>query len=522
MATQTDILDPNQTKASTAMPPSPRRRWVFRIAAILLGLSPLVAFEATCALFDWGRPSLHDDPFVGFRAIKPLFVLSDDGQRMEIPKARQVYFAADSFATKKAANEYRVFCLGGSTVQGSPFAIQTAFSTWLEISLAAADPERNWQVVNCGGVSYASYRLVPILEEVLGYQPDLIILLTGHNEFLEARSFDHVAGRGAVVNASLGVASKLRTFTLLREGYLRAQGISSQDPPPGRPILPAEVETLLDHRGGLERYHHDHAWHAGVIEQYAYNLRRMVHMARERGVPVLLINPPYNLRACPPFKSEHDPRLSAEKVRDWDRLTESAHCHLRREHYDPYQALDGFQRACQLDPLHAGGFYNLAQCCETLEKYDEARVAYQRAKELDVCPLRILQPMNDVVLEVARESAVPLLDAPAVFASLSTHEIPGGDWFVDHVHPKFEGHQLIADRLTEMLVAQGVVHPRADWQTVKSQRYQEHFAALSPLYFQKGMQRLKAQTNWAQGRARRLRPGAKPGSNSGGVGPNSP
>ncbi len=478
------------------------------MAAILLGLSPLLACEAACIIFDWGRPSLHDDPFVGFRDIQPLFVLSEDGQRREISKARQGYFRADSFAAIKPDNEFRIFCLGGSTVQGSPFATETAFSTWLEINLTAADPERSWRVVNCGGISYASYRLVPILEEVLDYQPDLIVLLTGHNEFLESRSFDHVTRRGVLVNASLEAAAKLRTFTLLREGYLRAQGSSSQDPPSGRPILPAEVDTLLDYRGGLEHYHRDDGWQSGVIKHYAHNLRRMVRMSGERGVPVILINPPYNLRDCPPFKSEHDSRLSAKDIRVWERLTESAHRHLRREHYDPYQALSEFQQACELDPLHAGGFYNLARCNEALQKYDEARLAYERAKELDVCPLRILQPMNDIVLEIARESDLRLFDARAVFASLSKHGILGGDWFVDHVHPKFEGHQLIADRLAEMLVAEGVVRPRVDWQVVKEQRYQEHFAALSPLYFQQGMQRLEAQTEWAHGRARQLRPSA--------------
>ena len=107
---------------------------------MLLGLSPFLAFEALCTAFDWGRPSLHDDPFVGFRSTRPLFVLSSDGRRYEIPKARQTYFQAESFAAHKADNEYRIFVLGESTVQGNPYGIQTSFTTWLEIALAAADP----------------------------------------------------------------------------------------------------------------------------------------------------------------------------------------------------------------------------------------------------------------------------------------------------------------------------------------------------------------------------------------------
>ena len=513
MGGNTTTIDPQPSQVPVSSPLG-RRRWAFRLAAIALGLMPLVAFEGLCAVMDWGRPSLHDDPFVGFRDVKPLFVTSEDGTRMVIPKPRQVYFCADSFAVPKSADEFRVFCLGGSTVQGSPFHIQTAFSTWLELSLAAAEPDRTWRVINCGGVSYASYRLVPILEEVLDYQPDLIILYTGHNEFLEARSFEHVAERGKLVNASLEAASQLRTFTLLREGYLRMQGISSQDPPRGRPILPTEVETLLDYRGGLEEYHHDEPSRQGVVDHYAYNLQRMVQLAREHGVPVMLVNPAYNLSDCPPFKSEHDPQLASEKVAEWESLIESAHDHLRREHYDPYQALAEFRLATELDPMHAGGFYSLAQCCLSLEKYDEAKVAFDQAKELDVCPLRIVQVMNDVVCELAEEADVPLLDAQALFEQRSSHGITGGDWFVDHVHPKFEGHQLIADALADMLVEQGLVQPDDDWQTRRREAYAAHFDSLSPHYFEQGMQRLKAQTEWAQGRARQLRPGATAGPDS--------
>lgn len=485
---------------------SRRRRWVFRLVAVLIGLSPLVAVELACRALDWGRPSLHDDPFVGFRATQTLFVPTADGTRREIPQARYRYFCQDSFAVPKPAGEFRAFVLGGSTVQGHPFAIDTAFPRWLEISLTAADPSRSWRFVNCGGVSYASYRLVPILEEVLEYEPDLIIFYEGHNEFLEARSFAHVADRGAILNASLESVGRLRTFTLMREGYLRLQGKASTDAEASRTILPAEVEALLDYRGGLEEYHRDDAWRQGVIDQFRFNLGRIVETCRQRGVPLILMNPVSKLRDSPPFKSEHDAKLSADQIEQWEGLIAAGHRHLRRQHYDPYQALSRFEEACRLDPWHAGGFYNLAQCHDLLEQFDEAQAAYLRAKDLDVCPLRILQPMNDSVLETAAAAGVPVLDAKQLFESRSTGGIVGGDWLVDHVHPKIEGHQLLADELAKLLVAKGVVTPRADWEQVRAQRYREHFDSLSARYFQQGTQRLKGLEDWAAGRARQLKP----------------
>ncbi|MGD9722891.1 MAG: GDSL-type esterase/lipase family protein [Pirellulales bacterium] len=493
---------------SDVLPTAPRtgrRRWLFRLAAIILGLSPLVAAEALCTAFDWGRPAVHDDPFVGFRSVRPLFVLNGDETRYEIPKSRHTYFRPESFAAAKAPREFRIFCLGESTVQGNPWTIETSFTTWLELALAAADPSRTWEVVNCGGISYASYRLAPILAEVLAYQPDLIIICVGHNEFLEARTFDHVAGRGAIANAALDVAAQSRTFTLVREGYLRLQGRSSADPPDGRPILTTEVEALLDYRGGLEQYHHDEAGRQGVIAQYRFNVRRMVEAAQAAGVDVLLVNPVSNFSDSPPFKSEHGPGLTPAERAKWEAVCNEAREHLHGERRNLRGAAQLFEEACRLDPLHAGGWYNLAKCREEAGEFEMARNAYLQAKDVDVCPLRILQPMSDALLQIARDTGTPLLDAQGLFDEHSPHGITGGQWLVDHVHPSIEGHQLLADTLLEQLASLGKVAARADWKALAHERYREHYASLGNLYFIKGTKRLEALRGWAAGRAERVR-----------------
>ncbi len=138
-------------------------------------------------------------------------------------------------------------------------------------------------------------------------------------------------------------------------------------------------------------------------------------------------------------------------------------------------------------------------------RYDKARGAYLEAKEQDLCPLRIVQPMNEAVLDIAEESSVPLIDADRLISERSTHRIPGGDWLIDHVHPTIEGHQLLADALADLIVARHVPEPQAAWRQTAHTRYREHFDALSPHYFQKGTQQLESLRKWAQGRATRLR-----------------
>jgi lysophospholipase L1-like esterase len=489
------VHSPDQSARSTN-----RRRGraiAFRCAALLLGLTPLIALELLFAALDWGRTDASEDPFVGFHGSRPLFVLNQDGTRYEIPPSRQAFFRPQSFSAQKAPDGYRIFCLGGSTVQGRPYATETAFGKWLEIALQTAEPQRTWEVVNCGGVSYASYRLVPILQEVLQYEPDLIVLCTGHNEFLEDRTYGHVREQSAAVVAVHRWASQLRTYHLLRAQYLRLRSGDLGHQTGDRPTLSEEVEARLDYRGGLGQYHRDEKWHRDVVAHFRANVERMIRLAQESQVPLLIVNPASDLRDTPPFKSEHSPDLSADQAKRWDQLLEEARSHygtnLRR-------TVALLEEALQIDDQHAGLHYQIGQCYDALGDLEQAREHYLLAKELDVCPLRMLEPMHEALLDVAAGSGTPVVDARELITGLCRGGIPDQSWMVDHVHPSIRGHQKIADAIAEWLVQQGALHPHGDWRQQREGAYQAHWDSLEPIYFETGRQRLEVLRDWARGR----------------------
>ena len=500
---------------TSARPAATRKRprlkgLAFRLTAVCLGLLPLVAAEILFSALDWGRPSFDDDPFVGFSAVHPLFVPNDEKTRYEIADSRHEFFWPDSFAADKADDEFRIFCLGGSTVQGRPFSIETSFTTWLEISLRAANASRRWEVVNCGGVSYASYRLVPILQEVLGHDPDLIILYTGHNEFLEDRTYGHIKHMPGVIATPCRWAMQTRTCTLLRRGYVWMRGRSERIPPEDRPVLGPETDAMLEYRHGLDQYDRDDKWRRDVIEHFGYNLRRMLHLADEAGVPVLLVNPVSNLRDCPPFKTQHRDDLTPEQLRRWKSLVSRAKARAfpteDEKLADPARAVELLNRAIAIDDRHAGIHYQLAACYFGLGRTEEARASYIRAKDEDVCPLRILQPMHEMILDLARRTDTPLVDVRQLFRRHSEAGIPSGYLMLDHVHPSIEGHRLIARSLAEELIRQGVVQPVSGWRQRAKRESDRHFATLDDFYFNKGMQRLEALQLWTKGKADRVRP----------------
>jgi len=468
------------------------------MAAVALGLSVFVLSEGICVLFDWGRPAEFDDPFVIFSAIHPLFTLNRDTGRYEIARSRRPFFAAETFPAHKSSGTLRLFCLGGSTVQGRPFSKQTAFTTWLQLSLTTADPGRHWEVVNCGGISYASYRLVPILKECLQYEPDVFIICTGHNEFLEDRTYAAVKQASPAHRIVQETVGRMRTYQVLRSAVLTAARRGPRTNPPNIPLLKDDVDALLDYRNGLEAYHRDDRWRANVIDHFAFNLRRMISLARGHSIPVILIRPPSNLRDSPPFKSQHRDGLTAAQLAEWRRLFRQARSHFKD---DLARSIELLERAARLDERYAAVWYELGRCYEARGCYTDARRAFVKSRDEDICPLRIVTPMERIIGTIAAETGTPLVDAAALLERQTSTGILGGRLLADHVHPSIRGHQIIADALTAMMIQQGWVRPTAGWQDRRTKVYRAHFQSLEAIYFARGRRELKNLDAWAHGRA---------------------
>ncbi len=474
-----------------------RKLWLCRAAFVALGFGAFGVAEAVCVLFGWGRPADYEDPFVGFSRIHPLFVLNRSEDRYEIPKAKRKFFSPDSFPAKKGRNTFRIFTFGGSTVKGRPYSKETSFTTWLELALEAADPGRDWESINCGGISYASYRLVPMVQECLKYEPDLFVLCTGHNEFLEDRTYEHLKEPPGIITASHRAVSRLRTYTLFRAALLRAIGEGPKPESGARHVMAEDVEALLDYRGGLEVYDRNDRWTADVVRHYEHNLRAMVSLAQNAGVKVLLVKPPSNLRDSPPFKSLNKDGMTVEQTLEWERLTAEAKSHFREEQA---RAAELLEQALRIDDRHALTWYELGKCREALKQPDKARSAFLMARENDICPLRMLAPMEAALERVAAEFEVPLIDAHLLLEAESRWRILGADQLVDHIHPSIEGHQRIAGALLDEMESQGWVRRGGDWAGKRDDLFKRHRASLSQNYFIDAQRALYGLNAWAAGR----------------------
>ncbi|MHB8900880.1 MAG: hypothetical protein ACYC6Y_19195, partial [Thermoguttaceae bacterium] len=153
------------------------KRWkrvLFPAAAVVLGLLPLVLIEGALRALKMASPQAGGADGAGFDASE-VFELDEDDELYRTARNRLLFFDAQQFAAQKPAGTFRIFGLGGSTVYGHPYETGSCFLKWMELELAGRDPSRTYESVNCGGISYASYRLTKVLQEVLRYDPDLVV-----------------------------------------------------------------------------------------------------------------------------------------------------------------------------------------------------------------------------------------------------------------------------------------------------------------------------------------------------------
>ncbi len=402
--------------------------------------------------------SERTDPYVGFSGYAPLFVkrTSTSGEPIFETAANKIeWFNLQRFPARKEKGVTRVFCIGGSTTYGRPYDDRTSFCGWLRIFLSVVDPNRRWEVINAGGISYASYRAAELMEELADYEPDLFIVYSGHNEFLEKRTYDKLLQIPKIVRNLGALASRMRLYTTLYDVAFTEPKRKQGD------LLPTEVKALLDRSVGLEYYHRDDSMSAAVLDHYRNSLLRMTRISERADSRILFITPASNIGNFSPFKTEPSTGMSASDIQKVASLKIAATEALEKD--DHALALTLAQEALALDARDADLLYLQGSAFRALGRIDKARKAFIDARDEDVCPLRALTPVRQIVTEVARQKDTGFVDFVSLVSKLSPDGIAGSELFLDHVHPTIEGNRQLALAIIEEMVSKGIVSPATTW-----------------------------------------------------------
>lgn len=420
---------------------------------------------------------MTEDPYAGFSRHLPHFVSerSDDGTNwVTVSATKGRVLNPQRFPAAKAPGGYRIVCLGGSTTYGRPFYDLTSYPGWLRAFLPAAQPDRPWEVINAGGISYASYRMVGLMEELVEWSPDLFIVYAGENEFLERRTYSEFFGQPALITAAASLASRTRTMTMVRSA-IEAAGLRRARGDHRAPVLDEETKAIPINAVGPEAYRRDETFARQVVGHYRASLLRMIRLARARGAGILFVVPASNLSDFAPFKSEHRAGLDEAGLSRWNEHDRKARNFVATGNYAA--ALREIEQAEAIDNRFAAQWYLKGQVLRGLGQFEGAREAFRRARDEDICPLRPIHAITRVLREIATSQGVPLVDFEAMLEAHAENGLLGEQWFHDHVHPSIEANRLLAVAILERLRQSGILNPGPEWGEATIRRVEQEVTA---------------------------------------------
>jgi len=200
----------------------------------------------------------------------------------------------------------RVLLFGGSNTQGFP-------EERLAARLAERAPAREWEVYNLGRAGYGSERVAILIEQSARLEPDVVVIYSGHNEFVEAGFAMELAERSTYEGWQrlADLAMRLRLVTLMVSAFQVDEHVDPARPAPDRRRAPDSRFQRL-------------TWDQTLIflEAYRENLERMVAAARAGGAQVVLctvignmLSKPY-VATLPPTMTATRKRQFTEQYRD--------------------------------------------------------------------------------------------------------------------------------------------------------------------------------------------------------------
>ncbi len=457
---------------------TPKRHQLSRSRKLLFsGVTTLVVF-ASMEIVLWCcrvEPAfVTEDPYAGFSRHIPHFVSDndgDDGVLLTVAPTKIRVLNPQRFSAAKPKDVYRIVCLGGSTTYGRPFFDQTSFPGWLRELLPVAQPSRRWEVINAGGISYASYRDLGVMEELAQYAPNLFIVYTGQNEFLEQRTYRGLSDSNSWLTGPLSLVFRTRTATAVRD-VLDFAGIRRSQANHRAPVLGDATKAIPIDSVGPASYKRDEALKKRIVEHFQATLLKMVHVAEQSKADILFVVPASNLSDFAPFRSQHRSGLSDADLANWDLHERQARALNSDGNHEA--ALAEINQSQAIDDRYAALWFLKGQVLEILGRFDEAKEALKRARDEDVCPLRAIEPLVQIVRRLPEFTGKPVVDFEVVAERHCEHGLLGEALFHDHVHPTVEANQLLALAILDELQNRGILQPDSSWGEEAISRVTEH------------------------------------------------
>lgn len=364
-----------------------------------------------------------------------------------VPDATRPYFFADperagyaeesEFVMPKPAGTFRIMLVGESAAKGYPQPRNLSMSAFLQAMLQERWPDRRVEVINLGTTAVASFPLVFMTQAAVRYDPDLVVLYVGNNEFFGAYGTASVSASGTQASSTLPWVRAIRGLALVQgiEGLLR--GGSTGD------------RTLMEQMIGQTVIPADADLRSAAAANITTHVGQMIEACRGASVPVVVCTTASNEAGLVPLGQEVLESLTADERVRIDRELAVA----RTASTGDAAAAEAAARAViTIAPLHAEAHFWLGKARAVQQDREGARTAFLKARDLDTMPWRPTSSTEQGIRDAATRAGAPLCDIAESFRSMSPEGATAWELLDDHVHPSLRGQAEAARLMANTIV----------------------------------------------------------------------
>ncbi len=422
-------------------PLSTGRKWMFRLAAVMLPLLLLAGIELGLRLGGYG----YSTDFFKNAVVagQDCFIENDEfGLRFFPPSLVRVPSPV-LMAAKKKPGTIRIFIFGESAALGDPRPNYGA-GRYLEILLRARYPEQKFEVINTAMTAINSHVILPIARECASHEGDVWIVYMGNNEMVGP------FGAATVFGAQAPSLQLVRLELLLKKtrvGQVFGALINRLRRNSSEPVEWQGMEMFRKNQVPPNDPRREM-----VYRNFNQNLADLLRAGRDSGATILLSTVAVNLKDCSPFGSWPSTNLPSVQSAVFEKLYQAAVAD--QNNGDFVEAVNQFRAAAEICPQSADVQYRLGECLLQLTNTNAARQHFQLSVDADTLPFRADSRINDSIRAAGQKFAAKnlvLCDAAAELAATTPTKISGQDLFLEHVHLNFLGNYLLAREWVERI-----------------------------------------------------------------------
>lgn len=355
-----------------------------------------------------------------------------------------------TFLKKKAKGAIRIFVLGGSAAYAWPYREEYGFTGCLRRALNRVQPGK-FEVINAAGMSYGSHRVLNVLQDVILFDPDLVIVYSGNNEYIEKNVIAGLKSSNGILNSISAILGRTQLYRAIRLVLFRlAPSIFQQKMKNDLTDLRAEGFVNRGARDRSVQYDQE------VLNNFKNNISAMKNLISTTGAKGIFCTVPSNIADWHPEMTI--PQVNNDKeLASWENLQNEVSISLdllKQDGLDTVQKntillrLKNFlTEMLIIAPDHAGSIYLLGQ---VLMRLGENEIAYSnliRAKDLDARPIRALSSFNEAIRTLTTkkisEDNFLLIDLEKIFGE-DLRKGTQQPIFLDYCHLTEDAHKSVA------------------------------------------------------------------------------